>query len=361
MVEGANDVHEAAGGVSRQVTKPPPLVAAIVPTHNRAHCLPHALDSIHAQERRGECFELEILVVDDGSEDATADVVQRYPGVRYIRLPERRGVAAALNEGVRASHGRYLAVLGDDDLWLPHKLRTQVALLEAHPEVGVVYGQSVVRREGGEFLFPDAAVAPSGWVFMAMLMSNFCGHHASCLIRRAAFDGAGHFDESLGSYEDYDVSLRLAFRAPFLFAPGAVDVYNVSPRGLWLTRLENGAAVHDAVRVVEKALRLLPDSPDYAAVKRQARTRIARSVAQNMLEATSGLGDLGDVWMRVVATLRASSSTVRHEGLRGHLDAACLLRGEIIRAVVRFVIGRRAYVSCARAYRRGTRLIRRPS
>jgi len=64
-----------------------------------------------------------------------------------------------------------------------------------------------------------------------MLMDNFCGHHASMLVRRGAFDSAGGFDETLLSYEDWDVSLRLAFHAKFLFNPGAVDVYNLSPNG----------------------------------------------------------------------------------------------------------------------------------
>src|SRR5947209_8685894 len=107
----------------------PPLVSAIIPTHNRAYCLPRAIESVLGQEGLGEQFELETIVVDDGSSDGTRDVVRRHPGVRYIRLPSRRGVPAALNAGVRASTGSLITFLGSDDEWLPHKLRTQLPAL----------------------------------------------------------------------------------------------------------------------------------------------------------------------------------------------------------------------------------------
>jgi Glycosyl transferase family 2 len=281
-----------------------PLVSAIIPTRDRALCLPRALDSAYAQEGLGERFDLEVIVVDDASSDGTPDVVRRYPLLRYVRLPERRGAPAAYNAGLRASRGSYLAFLDDDDEWLPHKLTVQVPLIEAHPEVGVVYGQSAIRFEGQETLYPDAARAPSGWVFLPMLVSAFCSHHACFLARRDAFDKAGEFDESFASYEDYDMSLRLAFHSRFLFVPGAVDVYNLSPRGLWLSRA--AAGVDDASRVIEKALGMLPDTAAYAAVKRVARARVA-------LETASRIEDPIQAWEKVAATLRGDAG-LAHAG-----------------------------------------------
>lgn len=283
-----------------------PLVSVTIPTCNRAHCLPRALDSVYAQEGVGERFDLEVIVVDDASSDATPAVICRYPRVRYVRLPERRGAAAAYNAGLRASMGCYIAFLDDDDEWLPHKLRVQVPLLEAHPDVGVVYSQSVVRFGGEETLRPEATEAPSGRVFLAMLVNNFCGHHACLLARREAFDKAGHFDESFASYEDYDMSLRLAFHSRFLFVPGAVDVYNLSPRGLWLTQASSGAGADDAAGVIEKALRMLPDSAASAAVKREARARVALATA-------SRIADPIQAWAKVAATLRVHPG-IAHAG-----------------------------------------------
>ena len=186
-----------------------PLVSTIIPTRNRAHCLPRAIESILAQEGLGEEFELEAIVVDDGSSDRTRDVVRRYPGLRYIRLPARRGVSAALNAGLRAATGRFITFLDDDDEWLPHKLRVQVSLLHSHPEAGVVYGQVRLLRPGREQLYPEIGQAPSGRVLHEMLLDNFCGTHAAMLIRRDAIEQAGGFDEALDCCEDFDLSLRL--------------------------------------------------------------------------------------------------------------------------------------------------------
>ena len=108
-----------------------PLVSAIIPTQNRAHCLSHAVDSIYAQEGLGEHFDIEIIVVDDASSDSTADVVRRYSGVRYIRQPERRSVSAARNVGLRRARDA-ASRSDDDDVWLPHKLRVQVRNSSAH-------------------------------------------------------------------------------------------------------------------------------------------------------------------------------------------------------------------------------------
>jgi hypothetical protein len=284
-----------------------PLVSAIIPTHNRAAYLCRALDSVRAQEGGGALFDVETIVADDASVDATPDVVRGYPEVRYIRLPEHRGVSAAANAALTVCRGRYITFLDDDDVWLPHKLRVQVPRLEAHPEVGVLYGQHLVRSPRGERLSPEAARAPSGRVFTAMLLNNFCGHHASLLIRRTALEAAGCFDETLASYEDYDLSLRLAFHALFLFMPGAVDVYNLSPTGLWLTQTVNGAAQTDAARVVEKALSLLPESPRYDRIKREARARVVLCAVWPLLLT----GQVEQAVKASIATLRAHPWLIR--------------------------------------------------
>ena len=296
-----------------------PLVSVIIPTRNRADCLPRALDSAYEQDGRGDVFDLEVIVIDDASSDATPSVIRAYPGIRYIRLPEQRGVSAATNVGLRVSRGCYITFLDDDDVWLQHKLRVQVPLLKAHPDIGVLYSQSLVRSEGTEQLYPDARKAPpSGWVFLAMLMDNFCGHHASLLARRTAFEKAGGFDETLMSNVDYDMSLRLAFHVPFLFMPGAVDVYNLSPQGLWLARAASGMGRADVARVIENALQLLPNSPQHDEVKRVARARVMLYAIYPLLLA----GDLARVRDTIVTTLRAYPWIIRHDWARDTLSHA---------------------------------------
>jgi GT2 family glycosyltransferase len=303
-----------------------PLVSAIVPTRNRADSLSRALDSMYAQEERGETFDVEVIVVDDGSSDATAEVVRRYAALRYLRLPEHRGVSASRNEGLRASRGEYVSFLDDDDEWLPHKLRMQVPLLAAHPEIGVVYGQVLQRRGTDEELYPLATDARSGRVFEAMLFKRFANHLPSFLLRRGAIERAGYFDESLVTYEDYDLSLRLAFHARFLFAPGAVTIYNLSPRGAWISGAASGAAAGDLTRVVEKALRLLPDSGPCADVKREARARLALDTPS--LQALAG--DPGRAAAALIATLRAEPWILRYSWARQ--EASSIIRRCVVTA-----------------------------
>ena len=93
-----------------------PLISAIIPTRNRAVLLPRALDSVYAQEGIGEQFDLEVVIVDDASADATPDVVTQYPRARYIRLSTPRGASGARNAGIAVSRGALIAFLDDDDL-----------------------------------------------------------------------------------------------------------------------------------------------------------------------------------------------------------------------------------------------------
>jgi glycosyltransferase involved in cell wall biosynthesis len=301
---------------------PKPLVSAIIPTHNHGQYLSRALDSLYAQEGVGEHFEIEIIVVDDASSDATAEVVRRYDQVRYLRFSQRKGVSAAQNAGICMSRGQYISVLGADDTWLPHKLRVQVPLLQAHPEVAVVYGQTFQRCGGKERLLPNGSSAPSGWVFEAMLVNSFAGHLASVLIRREAFDKAGYFDESLITYEDYDLALRLAFHFQFLFEPGAVSIYNLSPHGSWLTRAASGDASKDCARVIEKALQMLPVSARYAKVREEAPIRIAFGAASPFV----AVGDLTQAWERVLVALRTYPTAGNRGWVRGHVRWVALER-----------------------------------
>lgn len=289
-----------------------PLVSAIIPSYNHGEQIGCALDSILAQEGLGDKFDLEIIVADDASTDATAEVVRRYSQARYSRHSHRQGASAAQNTGLRASSGQYISILGADDTWLPHKLRVQLPLLMAHPETGVLYSQAIRRVAGDDELFPDASRAPSGWVFDPMLTYSFAGHFASLLVRHEAFDKVGYFDESLVTYEDYDMSLRLAFEFQFLFQPGPVTIYNLSANGLWLSRAASGNASKDYARVIEKALQMTPDSRRYAKVREEAPIRIAlQSISPFVLA-----GDLTEASTRLMEVLRAFPSSGRSQLLR---------------------------------------------
>jgi glycosyltransferase involved in cell wall biosynthesis len=117
-----------------------PKVSVILPTYNRAKFLPQAFASIKSQH----CTDWELIVVDDGSTDATPELVEQFRAdvaqpVRYIRQANG-GPYAARNTGLDAARGEYVAFFDSDDVWLPHHLRDCAEALAAHPEVDWVYG-----------------------------------------------------------------------------------------------------------------------------------------------------------------------------------------------------------------------------
>ena len=124
------------------------LVSVVVPTHYRNESLRETLESV----RRQTYDPIEIFVVDDSGEGHARAAVEDFD-VEYIAHEENRGANPARNTGIRASSGRYVQLLDDDDRILPQKIETQVELLESSPDTGVVYG-GVVTKAGDE-VYPD--------------------------------------------------------------------------------------------------------------------------------------------------------------------------------------------------------------
>ena len=192
-----------------------PTVTVIVPTFNRAHYLPEALHSIFTQT----FTDYELVVVDDGSTDDTAAVLRRFADARlHVLRQKHKGISAAMNAGLRAARGNYIARLDSDDLWLPDLLATETAVLEAHPEVGVVYGKAQAMAADGStrehylglpLRYPHDALLSLAWT------DSTC--NVALLARHVCFTTAGLYDEGLETHEDWDMWLRVARDHRFLF------------------------------------------------------------------------------------------------------------------------------------------------
>ena len=184
----------------------------IIPTFDRAHTLPRALDSVFAQERPAD----EVIVVDDGSRDDTAALVRgEYPQVRFLRTPHR-GVSAARNMGSAVAQGGWLAFLDSDDAWLPEKLAAQETALVDDPEAVLVHSDEIWIRNGRRVNPRRRHAKRGGWIFQDCL--PLCAISPSAtLLRRSTFDAVGAFDEGLPACEDYDLWLRITSRHPVLF------------------------------------------------------------------------------------------------------------------------------------------------
>jgi GT2 family glycosyltransferase len=224
------------------------LVSIIVPTYNRAYCLPRTIDSVLAQTYQ----HFEIIIIDDGSTDNTRKLVEgmaaRDGRIRYLYQPNA-GVSAARNSGLRAARGDYIALLDSDDVWKPWKLEVQLACLTFVPEVGMIWTNMEAIDPQGRIsdpsylrtmydayrwfttreLFPDAyslhQVLPDrgdlpeatlyvGNIFSQMLVGNLV-HTSTALIRRARLERQGGFDETLSvAGEDHDFHFRICREGP---------------------------------------------------------------------------------------------------------------------------------------------------
>ena len=187
-------------------------VSVIIPSFNRAQLLPRALDSVIVQTRPAE----EIIVIDDGSDDATSELIPaHYPQVRYLRQVNR-GVAAARNRGIDAARGEWLAFLDSDDAWLPHKLERQLGEIERYPDSALVHSDEIWIRRGKRVNAMKKHAKSGGWIYRRCLPLCVISPSAA-VIRKSIFASVGLFDESLPVCEDYDLWLRLTARYPVRF------------------------------------------------------------------------------------------------------------------------------------------------
>lgn len=197
---------------SREPPLTHPRVSVVIPTYDREATIARAIESVLAQS----VAPADIIVIDDGSTDRTADVVARYPSIRYRRQANaERG--AARNAGARLSGGTHVCFLDSDDTYLPdHIERLSEAAEDTTP---VAYTRAEYVFDDGSRV-PHAGPFPSGNVTRELVRGNFMPLHTA-LISLHAFHTLGGFSEDrrLSGSEDWELWLRLSVRHPFLHVP----------------------------------------------------------------------------------------------------------------------------------------------
>ena len=166
-----------------------------------------------------------VIVVDDASCDETASVCRALSGIHYVRLDSNRGIAGARNAGLRVSTSDYISFLDDDDLRLPDSIDAQLALLEAQPEAGMIYGAALYGDEqckpkGGSY--PDEY--PQGDIFWQLMEWNFVPC-PTVIFRRTCLDRVGLLDESAAGVDDWDLWVRIAELYPVLAIETPVAIW----------------------------------------------------------------------------------------------------------------------------------------
>jgi len=235
-----------------------PEVSVVIPAYNVRSYIRDALVSLERQSLQ----EFEVLVVDDGSTDDTAEIVEAFCRRDYrFRLLRKQngGLSSARNYGIRCACTGYIALLDGDDAYLPDKLATHVALLDSAPEVGVVYSASRAIREDGQSTFMSLSGQPVvSDTLVALLCKNFIGHGSNAVFRRCLFEQVGEFDETLRSYEDLDFWLRIAATQQWQFyrVPQTMCHYRVRRAGLSFNVLQMQRCCE---QVLEAAYRRSPE------------------------------------------------------------------------------------------------------
>lgn len=236
------------------------LVSIILPTYNRAYCLPDTMTSLLNQTYTN----YEIIVIDDESTDNTAELfATRYanhPKIKYLTR-KNGGCGAARNTGLEVAQGEFIAICDSDDLWEPWKLEVQIACLKQLPEVGLIWtdlsavdpsgkvvhehyakvGYTLWSKFSMDELFhkslrldtfchqpPNAAKDSTVYVgnLLTPMMLDAMINIPTQIVRKTIFDQIGVFDASMRAGEDYDFNLRVCAIAPVAF----VDVPSIAYR-----------------------------------------------------------------------------------------------------------------------------------
>lgn len=307
-----------------------PRVSWIVPVYNQAPFVAAAISSILEQSFR----DFELIAVDDGSDDGTAEVVGSFGDarIRLLQNPRNRGVSCSLNMGIRASRGEYIARMDGDDISTPDRLAKQVAFMDANPHIAVCGShvetmggaRSVVKRPLG-----SAAIK-------CFLLAGPPFSHPSVMMRRTVLERhALYYDEGIGAAQDYD----LWFRVLQVAAGWNLNEVLLKHR-LHDQQVSVGRGVEqemNAGRVRGEVLRLLGLAPDAAALERHT------SLFRDTLEPAAADLEWSAAWLELIAEKNRECRVFEEEALKvfltGTLEqyaARCAAHGVILSGKARF-------------------------
>jgi glycosyltransferase involved in cell wall biosynthesis len=346
---------------------PLPRVTVLTTVYNGARYLDEAIDSIHAEE----FTDFEHVIVDDGSTDATPEILARAasrdPRIRLLRNDSNRGIAPSANRGLAAARGEYVARLDADDISMPGRLSREVALLDARPEVALVSMNYESMSADGVLLGRSHRDHPSVVVEYLLNFSNALGGHSQVMFRRNAVEAVGGYDETCAAALDSDLWTRIVRHGRIVVLPEIGMRYRVHDESVTTrardTQVEVGKRVmhrtlsaylgrslsdHE-VRAVIHAWRPLPTAVDPKlanAILREAYEifcpqagndpelcRIVREVNAKRLVNTASLliakGDVGNAlrhglhalrwapWTAVMRAVRIVRSAIERKGATG--------------------------------------------
>lgn len=181
-----------------------PFFSVIIPVYNRIEKLKNAVDSVLAQSDS----DFELIVVDDGSDDGTSDMIDKYGvKIKYI-FQKNSGVSSARNRGIAASNSPYITLLDSDDTWHKDKLLRHREFIKNNPGISIHQTEDIWIRNGLRVNPGVKHQKPHGRIFMQSLQLCMISPSSVC-IKKDIFEKYGMFDEKMKACEDYDLWLRI--------------------------------------------------------------------------------------------------------------------------------------------------------
>jgi glycosyltransferase involved in cell wall biosynthesis len=230
------------------------LISVIISVYNGEDTIVEAVESALQQT----LSDLEVIVIDDGSTDATGDFLQKISDSRLkVFSYPNAGIAASRNRALSHASGQYIAPLDADDIWKPEKLEVQLEALQSSPDAAVAYCWSDCIDESGHWLRPGGHPNFTGYVLPNLLLSDILENGSNPLIEHQALIKVGKYDESLAAGQDWDMSIRLAANYNFVLVRQALVLYRVSTSSIStnINRLETAT-----LKVIHRAFSRAPES-----------------------------------------------------------------------------------------------------
>ena len=288
----------------------PAKISVVIPCFNAERYIAAAVRSVLAQD----WSDLEVIVVDDGSSDRSAELVRdTFPEVTLLRQTNQ-GVAAARNLGIRHSQGDWIAFLDADDIWLPGKLQAQWQMLSAQPTARMAYSAwqvwsstepspspeyvDEVLSQSGDL---DRWAGPSGWIYPQLLLD--CEVWTSTVLsHRSLFEEVGLFDTALRIGEDYDLWLRASRVTAILRVPRPYALYRKHPASATTAVPETN---YKGLVVLRALARWGYGSPDGSRARKADVDRALARSWSDFAYAHLEAGNLGRAWYGGLMSIRA--------------------------------------------------------
>jgi glycosyltransferase involved in cell wall biosynthesis len=251
-----------------------PAVSVVIPAYNVQRFIRQALDSVLAQSYQ----DFEVLVIDDGSTDGTAEIAAEYGEPVRVLRQENAGPSAARNHGVREARGDFVAFLDADDLWRPEKLAEQMPLFDDAGRVGLVYCRFQRMDAEGQPLPTEPWPTPTGEVYYRMLERSYVPA-STPVVRASCFERAGTFPEDMSWAEDWHLWIRIARHYQFACADQVLVEHRETEGGLWS---QTERAHQGVLEVLARTARETDDRRTKAICRRMTR-RARRNHAMDLL------------------------------------------------------------------------------